>query len=101
MKKETAAQNIKNQHKPSIENEKIEELKSKPMHGQFHWDLERLSVNKEKLLMRLCSSDLKGERESSIIAAQDKALNTHYHQRNIMTKPTDSKCRCAIRQKNT
>jgi len=43
--------------------------------------------------MQLCSSDLKGEMESSIIAAQDQVLNTRYHQWNIMTQPTDSKCR--------
>jgi len=47
--------------------------------------------------MRLCSSDLKGEMESSIIVAQDKAFNTRYHQRNIMTQPTVN-AECAIRQ---
>ena len=47
MKKETAAQNIKNWHKSSIENEKTKELMSKPMHGQFHWDLGRPSVDKK------------------------------------------------------
>jgi anti-sigma28 factor (negative regulator of flagellin synthesis) len=50
MIQETAAQNIKNQLKPSNENEKIEELKRKPMNGQFYWDLERSSVDKEKSL---------------------------------------------------
>jgi len=33
---ETAAQNITNQLKSSTENEKTEELKRKPMHGQFY-----------------------------------------------------------------
>ena len=33
---ETAAQNIKNQLKSSNENEKTEELKRKPMNGQFY-----------------------------------------------------------------
>jgi hypothetical protein len=42
MSQETAAQNIKNQLKSTIENEKIETLERKPMHGQFYWDLERL-----------------------------------------------------------
>ena len=47
MKRETAAQNIKNWHKSSIENEKTEELKSRLMHGQFHWDLGRPSGDKK------------------------------------------------------
>jgi hypothetical protein len=51
MTQETAAQNIKNQLKSSTENEKIEELKRKPMHGQFYWDLEKPSVDKEKSLV--------------------------------------------------
>jgi hypothetical protein len=46
MTKETAAQNIKNLLKSNIENKKIEELKSKSMHGQFYQDLERQSVDK-------------------------------------------------------
>jgi hypothetical protein len=33
---ETAAQNIKKQLKSSIENEKMEELKRKPIHGQLY-----------------------------------------------------------------
>ena len=47
--------------------------------------------------MWLCSSDLKGEMESSIIVAQHKALNTCYHQRNIVTQLTVN-AECAIRQ---
>ena len=31
--------------------------------------------------------------ESLVIAAQDEALNTRYHLRNIMKQPIDSKCR--------
>ena len=31
--------------------------------------------------------------ESLIIVAKDQALNTCYHQSNIIKKPTDSKCR--------
>ena len=50
MKRETAAQNTKNWRKSSIENEKTEEFKSQPMHGQFHWDLGRPSVDKKNLL---------------------------------------------------
>ena len=89
---ETAAKNIKNHLKSSSENKKIEEIKRKPMHGQFYQDPERPSVDKEKSLVWLCSSGLKGETESLITTAQDRALNMHYHQTNIMKQPTDSKC---------
>jgi len=40
----------------------------KPKNGQFYWDLERLSVDKEKSLAWLCSSGSK-EMESAITAA--------------------------------
>ena len=72
MTQETAAQNINNQHKFRIENEKIEMLNWDPMHGQFHRDLERQSVDKEKFLVLLCSSGLKGETEDLIIVAQSQ-----------------------------
>jgi len=41
----------------------------------------------------LYNSGLKGEMESLIIAAQDKAFNMCYHQRNIMKQPIDIKHR--------
>jgi hypothetical protein len=63
------------------------------MHGQFYLKVERPSVAKEKPMVWLCSSGLKGEMESLIIAAQDTALNMCYHLRNIRKKPTDSKFR--------
>jgi hypothetical protein len=98
MTKETAVQNIKNLLKSSIANKKIEAVKSKSMHGQIYQDLERPSGDKEKSLAWLCSSGLKGETESLIIAAQDQTLNTHcYHQRNIMKQPIDSKCRMSCK----
>ena len=84
MTQETVTQNIKNQCKSSNENEKMEKHKRKPMCGQFYRDHKRPSVDKEKSLAWLCSSGLKGEMDSLIIAVQDQALNTHYHQRNIM-----------------
>ena len=93
MRQETAAQNINNQLKRSIENEKIEEIKKKPMHGKFYQHLERASADEEKSLTWLCSSGLKGEMESLIIAAQDQSLNTCYHKRNIMKQPVYGQCR--------
>lgn len=44
----TSAQNIKNQLKPSIANKKTEDLKRKPVHGQFYKETERPSADKKK-----------------------------------------------------
>jgi len=59
---ETAAENIKNQLKSSIENEMIEALRRKPVHRQFYQDIARPSVDKEKSLVWLYCS---GFRRSS------------------------------------
>jgi len=72
MTQETSAQNIKNQHKSRIGNEKIEELKRNPMYGKFHPELERPSVDKEKPLAWLFGSGLKGVMDSLIKAAQER-----------------------------
>ena len=93
MKQQTAAQSIRNQLKSSSESKMIEELKRKPVHGEFNQDLERPSGDKGKSLAWLCRSALKAEMENLIIAAQDQAPSTCYHQRNIMKQPVESKCR--------
>ena len=49
------------------------------MLGQFYWDLEKLTVNKEKSLEWLNSSGLKGETGSLITAAKDQSLIACYH----------------------
>jgi len=87
--------NIKNQLKSSIEDEKIEELKRKSVHEQFYRELEDHQQIKKNVgcVCMCCSSGLKGEKESLIIAAAGQALNAHYHHSNIMKQPIDSKCR--------
>ena len=99
MKQEAAAQSIKNQLKSSIESKTVEELKRKPVHREFNQDLERPSGDKGKSLAWLCRSALKAEMENTIIAAQDQAPNTCYHQRNIMKQPFESKCRMCYKAK--
>jgi hypothetical protein len=59
MTQETAVLNINNQLKSSTENEKTEERKRKPTHGQFYRDLERPSVDKEISLVLLCRSEIR------------------------------------------
>jgi hypothetical protein len=54
-------------------------LKMKPMHGQFHREIERSAVDKEESLAWLCSSGLNGETGSLITTAQDQAFSEGYH----------------------
>jgi len=56
MTEKTAAQNIKNHLKFSTENETIEEIKRKRMHGQFYHNIARPSVGQEKSLVWLYCS---------------------------------------------
>ena len=71
------------------------------MHGQFYWDLERPSVDKEKYLVWLCDSGLKGYIESLIIQPKIK------HSIHVFIKETSLSNQliviagCAVREKNT
>jgi len=49
-------------------------------------------VNIEQSYRWLKSSDIKGETESTIVAAQDQAINTNYFKNNILKEEFESKC---------
>jgi hypothetical protein len=78
MTQKTAAQNIRNGLKSSTENEMIEKFKRKQVHGQLYRTLTEYQLIEKYLCTVLCSSGLKGETESWIIAAQEQC-NTCYH----------------------
>jgi hypothetical protein len=71
--------------KSKTEKEKPE-LQRKPIHGKFYRDLERPNVEKENSLAWVCSSCLKEESESLIIAAKGQTLSMRYCRKNIMTQ---------------
>jgi hypothetical protein len=66
---------------------------NKAMHAQYIRSEDRQLIGEEDTPLWLSSGDLKGENESEIIAAQDRALQTKYFAIKILQTETDSKCR--------
>jgi hypothetical protein len=48
------------------------------MHGQFPRSLDEKLMDKEQSYRQLKFGDIEGETESTIVAAQDQAINTNY-----------------------
>lgn len=83
--------------KTKIENERISKITSKPLHGRFFKQLQETHINKELTVKWLNDGRMKGETESLLIAAQDQALNTRFHQRHILHQPVASVCRLCFK----
>ena len=62
------------------------------MHGQLPRNLDEKLVDIEQSYGWLKSGDIKGETESTIVAAQDQAISTNYFKNNILKEVTESKC---------
>ena len=83
--------------KERMQVEKLEEIKRKPLHGQFLRNMEKAGISKEMSVSWLNCSGLKGEIESLIIAAQDQVLKTRYYQKHILKQDVSSTCRLCHR----
>ena len=62
------------------------------MHGQLPRSLDEKLVNIEQSYPWLTSVDIKGETESTTVAAQDQAVSTNYFKNKILKKDIESKC---------
>jgi len=62
------------------------------MHGQLRRNLDEKLVDIEQSYRSLKSDDIKGETESTIVAAQDQAISTNYFKNKILTEEIESKC---------
>jgi len=62
------------------------------MHGQLPSGLDEKLVDIEQSYRWLRSGDIKGETESKIVAAKDKAISTNYFKNKILKEETESKC---------
>jgi len=65
----------------------------KRMHGQLPLNLDEKLVDIEQSYRWLKSGDIKGETESTIMAAQDQAISTNYFKNKILKEEIVSKCR--------
>ena len=63
------------------------------MHGQLPRSLDEKLVDIEQSYRWLKYGDIKGETESTIVAAQDQAISTKYFKNKILKKEIESKCR--------
>ena len=62
------------------------------MHGQLPRSLDEKLVDIEQSYRWLTYGDIKGETESTIVAAQDQAISTNYFKNKILKKEIESKC---------
>jgi hypothetical protein len=69
-----------------------EKLEEKRMRGQFPRSLDETLVDKEQSYRWLKFGDIKGETESTIVAAQDQTISTNYFKRNILKEEIESRC---------
>ena len=78
--------------KSKMKSVKEEKWKDKALHGQYPKILEKPhleTITTNKWL----SSNLKGETEGLLVAAQDQAINTRNYQKVICCQQVESKCR--------
>jgi hypothetical protein len=68
-----------------------EKWEEKRMHGQFPRSLDEKLVDKEQSYRWLKFGDIKGETESTIVAAQDQAISTNCFKRKILKKEIESR----------
>ena len=71
---------------------KEEKWKNKALHGQYPKILEKSHVD-TVTTNKWLSSNLKGETEGLLVAAQDQAINTRNYQKIICGHQVESKCR--------
>jgi hypothetical protein len=71
------------------------------MHGQLPCKLDERLVDIEQSYRWLKSGDIKGETESTIVAAQDQAISTKYFRKKILKEEIESKCRLCKQYEET
>ena len=71
------------------------------MHGQLPCNLYEKLVDIEQSYHWLKSGNMKGETESTIVAAQDQAISTNFFKKKILKEETESKCQLCKQHEET
>jgi hypothetical protein len=77
--------------KESIAEKTEERWHGKRMHRQLPRSLDKKLADIEQSYRRLKYGDIKGETESTIVAAQDKEISTNYNKNKILKKEIEGK----------
>ncbi|CAH3024753.1 unnamed protein product, partial [Porites evermanni] len=83
---------LKHVFKSKMTSMKEEKWKNKALHGQYPKILEKPHVD-TVTTNKWLSSNLNGEKEGLLVAAQDQAINTRNYQKVICGQQVESKCR--------
>ncbi|XP_068750922.1 uncharacterized protein [Montipora capricornis] len=94
------AKALKHLFKFKMKSMREEKWKNKALHGQYPKLLEKPHVDKVTTNKWL-SSNLKGETEGPLVAAQDQATNTRNYQKVICGQQVESKCRMCSQHEET
>ena len=94
------AKALKHVFKSRTKSMKEEKWKNKALHGQYPKILEKPHVD-SVTTNKWLSSNLKGETEGLLVAAQDQAINTKNYQKVICGQPVESKCRLCSQHEET
>jgi hypothetical protein len=81
------------QIKDSITEKAKGRWRAKRMRGQFPRSLDEKPVDSEQSYQWLKFGNIKGETESTIVAALDHAINTNYFKNKFLKEEVNSKCR--------
>ena len=85
--------------KESIADKTKEKWQGNRMHGQLPRNLDEKLVYIEQSYRWLNSGDIKGETESTIVAAQDQAISTNYFKKKILKQEIESNAGYVINMK--
>ena len=97
----TEVQREKRNMKDSISEKTKESWHGKRMHGQLLRNLDEKLVDIEQSYCWLKFGDIKGETESTIVAAQDQAISTNYFKNKILKEEIESKCQLCKQHEET